>query len=240
MSKDPICGMEVNEETGLSLEYEGRKYYFCHPHCRDEFLKRKGESKTLPEDVSASKTNGEAQSEKATLDIAGMHCASCAMSVEGALKKVEGVSKAAVNFATEKAYVEYNPSALSVHDLERVVEDVGYSVIKQKAVRGDGDVPLKETAIDSEKTARKRDIDVLKIKLVVSAVFAIPLLYFAMGHHVHLPLPSLSDTAMAIIQLVLTIPIVAAGYQFYTVGIGTRGRKNRDSTKSWTILTSPK
>ena len=220
MAKDPICGMEVNEKTGLSLEYEGRKYYFCHPHCRDEFLKRKGESKALSEEAPPSNTGGESQSEKAMLDIAGMHCASCAMSVEGALKKVEGVSKAAVNFATEKAYVEYDPSALSVHDLERVVEDAGYSVVKQKTVRDAGDVTLRETAIDSEKAARKRNIDVLKIKLIVSAIFAIPLLYFAMGHHVGLPLPSLSDKAMAAIQLALTIPIVAAGYQFYTVGIG--------------------
>ena len=220
MAKDPICGMEVDEKTGLSLEYEGRKYYFCHPHCREEFLKRKGESKSLSEEVPPSSTDGEAQSEKATLDIAGMHCASCALNVENSLKKVEGVSRAAVNFATEKAYVEYDPSALSVHDLERVVEHAGYSVVKQKAVRDDGDVSLKETAIDSEKAARKRDIDVLKIKLAVSAVFAIPLLYFAMGHHVHLPLPSLSDDAMAAIQLALTLPIVAAGYQFYTVGIG--------------------
>ena len=220
MAKDPICGMEVDEKTGLSLEYEGRKYYFCHPHCREEFLKRKGESKSLPEEVPPSSTDGESQPEKATLDIAGMHCASCALNVENSLKKVEGVSRAAVNFATEKAYVEYDPSALSVHDLERVVEHAGYSVVKQKAVRDDGDVSLKETAIDSEKAARKRDIDVLKIKLAVSAVFAIPLLYFAMGHHVHLPLPSLSDDAMAAIQLALTLPIVAAGYQFYTVGIG--------------------
>jgi len=221
MARDPICGMEVDERTGLSLEYKGQKYYFCHPHCRDEFLKMKGESRTLSEEVPPSNTGGGLLSEKATLDISGMHCASCAMSVEGALKKVEGVSKAAVNFATEKAYVEYDPSALSVHDLERAVKDAGYSVIKQKAVRDAGVVSPKETAIGSEKAARKRNIDVLKIKLVVSAVFAIPLLYFAMGYHVGLPLPSLSDTAMAIIQLALTAPIVAAGYQFYTVGVRT-------------------
>jgi Cu+-exporting ATPase len=227
MAKDPICGMEVDEATGLSLEYKGQKYYFCHPHCRDEFLKRKGESKLHSDEIVPSSADGEAQAEKVTLDITGMHCASCALNVENSLKKVEGVSRAAVNFATEKAYVEYDPSALSVHDLERVVEDAGYSVVKQKAVRDAGNVSSKETAIDSEKAARKRDIDVLKIKLAVSAVFAIPLLYFAMGHHVGLPLPSLSDKAMAAIQLALTIPIIVAGYQFYTVGIGTVVKNRR-------------
>jgi Cu+-exporting ATPase len=209
MAKDPICGMEVNEATGLSLEYKGQKYYFCHPHCRDEFLKRKGESKTLSEEVAPSNTGGESQSEKATLDITGMHCASCAMNLEGSLKKVDGVSKAAVNFATEKAYVEYDPAKVTMSDLERTVTDAGYSVIN-----GDGGEPAKGVVADREKDARKRDIAVLNIKLIVSAVFAVPLLYFAMGHHAHLPMPSLSDTAMAIIQLVLTVSIVAAGYQF--------------------------
>ena len=221
MARDPMCGMEVDERTGLILEYGGRKYYFCHPHCRDEFLKMKGKAESSPTEAASEIVSESITQKKATLDIAGMHCASCALNLEGSLRKVDSVSKAAVNFATEKAYVEYDSSALSVHDLERVVEDAGYRVVKQKAVRDAGDVPLKETAIDSEKTVRKRDIDVLKIKFVVSAVFVIPLLYLAMGHHVGLPLPSLSDTVMAIIQLVLTIPIVAAGYQFYTVGIGT-------------------
>jgi Cu+-exporting ATPase len=209
--------MEVNEGTGLSLEYEGRKYYFCHPHCRDEFLKMKGESKTLSEEVPPSNAGGEAKLEKATLDIAGMRCVSCALNIEDSLKKVEGVSKAVVNFATEKAYVEYNPSTLSVRDIERTVENAGYSVVKKEAEA----LNLEGIPIDREKAARKRNIDVLKIKLAVSAVFAVPLLYFAMGHHVGLPIPSLSDRAMAVIQLVLTAPIVAAGYQFYTVGIRT-------------------
>ena len=218
MAKDPICGMEVNKKTGLSLEYEGRKYYFCHPHCRDEFLKMKGKAESSPAAASPEIVIESAPQEKATLDIVGIHCASCALNVENSLKKVEGVSKAAVNFATEKAYVEYDPSALSVHDMESAVENAGYSVIKQKAVRAAGDMPLKETVVDSEKATRKRDIDLLKIKLVVSAIFAIPLLYFAMGHHVGLP--SLSDKVMAAIQLALTAPIIATGYQFYTVGIG--------------------
>jgi len=216
MAIDPICGMEVDEASGLSIEYEGRKYYFCHPHCRDTFLEMKGEAKSPHAAAIPEIANDAAAQEKATLDIAGMHCASCALNLEGSLKKVDGVSKAAVNFATEKAYIEYDPSRVAVSDLERAVTSAGYSVVKKgEALEGGGGT------IDRERDARKRDIDILKIKLIVSAVFAVLLLYFSMGHHIHLPLPSLSDAAMAILQLVLTIPIVAVGYQFYTVGIGT-------------------
>jgi Cu+-exporting ATPase len=219
MAKDPICGMEVKEATSLSLEYEGRNYYFCHPHCRDEFLKMKGKAELSPTEAAPEIVSKSITQEKAILDIAGMHCASCALNIENSLKQAEGVSRAAVNFATEKAYVEYDPAKVAMSDLERVVADIGYSVVKA-ASRGSGGEPAKEAGADREKAARKRDIDVLKIKLAVSAVFAIPLLYFAMGHHVGLPLPSFSDKAMAIIQFALTVPIIAAGYQFYMVGIG--------------------
>ncbi|MCK4963530.1 MAG: heavy metal translocating P-type ATPase, partial [Dehalococcoidia bacterium] len=89
--------------------------------------------------------------------------------------------------------------------------------------------PVEETTVDREKEARQREINTLKIKLLVAAVFALPLLYFAMGHHVGLPLPSLSDGSMALIQLLLATPIVAAGYQFYTVGLRTVVKNRRAS-----------
>jgi len=69
--------------------------------------------------------------EKLTLKIRGMHCASCSMSIERALALVEGVGKATVNFATEKAYLEYDPSKTSVDDLTAVVRKTGYEVERE-------------------------------------------------------------------------------------------------------------
>ncbi len=108
--------------TGLlkdSLNWSVRK---THMERRFEFLKMKGEAKSLSEEVPSSRDDGQSQSEKATLDIAGMHCASCALNLEVSLQKVDGVSKAAVNFATEKAYVEYDPSKASPKALEEAVK----------------------------------------------------------------------------------------------------------------------
>lgn len=48
--------------------------------------------------------------DKATIGIMGMHCASCAMIIEGGLKKTEGVKSAAVNFATSRATIEFTPN----------------------------------------------------------------------------------------------------------------------------------
>ncbi|HTU24012.1 MAG TPA: heavy metal translocating P-type ATPase [Pirellulales bacterium] len=38
MATDPICGMQVNEETGLSIDRDGKRYYFCSDRCRQRFL----------------------------------------------------------------------------------------------------------------------------------------------------------------------------------------------------------
>jgi Cu+-exporting ATPase len=280
MAKDPICGMEVDEKTPLHVKYKGETYYFCSPGCRDRFLSQKGLLTPISDDTKPF--NGpealEHHLEKATIDIKGMHCASCAVTIEDSLKKVTGVSKAAVNFATEKAYVEYNPREATTQELEQAVEKAGYGIIKQeaetlhlkvvgmdnahclgtieaalkgvkgivsrqlflneraiivfdpmlttpevikKAIKNAGYTPLADTTVDREKEARQHEINTLKIKLLVAVAFALPLLYFAMGHHVGLPLPSITDGSMALIQLLLATHIVAAGYQFYTVGLRT-------------------
>ena len=39
MFKDPVCGMTVNEKTGLTIEHNGTAYYFCSRHCLDKFIK---------------------------------------------------------------------------------------------------------------------------------------------------------------------------------------------------------
>ncbi|MHB1415311.1 MAG: YHS domain-containing protein [Chloroflexota bacterium] len=43
MAKDPVCGMQVNEqqarEGGLTSEYEGKTFYFCNPGCKSDFEK---------------------------------------------------------------------------------------------------------------------------------------------------------------------------------------------------------
>jgi copper chaperone CopZ len=61
-----------------------------------------------------------------TIPVTGMTCASCVRRVERALSKKEGVASASVNFATEKATVEYDPKATSPDDLIGTVEGAGY------------------------------------------------------------------------------------------------------------------
>ncbi|MFQ6054417.1 MAG: heavy metal translocating P-type ATPase [Methanosarcinales archaeon] len=67
---------------------------------------------------------------KITLGIEGMHCASCAQNIENGLCKLDGVNKASVNFAIEKATVEYDPSKIELKNIEKAIVDVGYGVAK--------------------------------------------------------------------------------------------------------------
>jgi len=286
MAIDPICGMEVDDKTALSVEHEGQTYYFCSPGCREKFLSDRGLLAPSPNEITSSRRADDSgqQSAKATLKIKGMHCASCAGSIENSLKGLEGVSKAAVNFATEKAYVEYDPGKATPQALEQTIKGVGYDIIREeaallnltvigmdnahcvgtveaalkrvkgilnsqlflneraiisfdptltsreaikKAIRDAGYTPVEETTVDREREVRHSEIRILKIKVLLAAVFGLPLLYFAMGHHVGLPLPSLSDGSMALLQLLLTTPIIAVGYQFYTVGIRSVVKNHR-------------
>lgn len=64
--------------------------------------------------------------ERVTLKLSGMSCTNCANAVEKALDKTEGVTDVSVNFAVEKAYVDYDPTLVSREDLIATVKRAGY------------------------------------------------------------------------------------------------------------------
>jgi len=63
-----------------------------------------------------------------TLDVTGMTCGHCKMSVEGALEQLEGVSKVEVNLNTGEVEVTYDESKVSLDKMKEAVEDQGYDV----------------------------------------------------------------------------------------------------------------
>jgi Cu+-exporting ATPase len=101
--------------------------------------------------------------------------ANCAATVERTLnKKVNGVVEASVNFATERASVEYIPGVASVADMIRAVEDAGYGVVQ--AAEGT-EVPLE----DVEAKARQAEITDQTRKFWVGVAFALPLFLLSMA-----------------------------------------------------------
>lgn len=70
---------------------------------------------------------------KVVLQVGGMHCASCASNIEKALKSLEGVQSAAVNFNTSKAAVSYDPAKVTLELLRKIVADAGYRILFDQA-----------------------------------------------------------------------------------------------------------
>ena len=106
------------------------------------------------------------------LPITGMTCANCAANIERTLnKKVDGVLDAAVNFASERAAVEYLPDAVSVEDIVAAIEKAGYG-----AIAPDDTID----AEDAEHRARRAEISDQTRKFIVGLVFATPLFVLSM------------------------------------------------------------
>ena len=146
-----------------------------------------------------------------TYKIEGMTCSACANRVEKVTKKMTGVESAVVNFATEKLSVSYDADAISFGDIKAKVEKAGYKLIRE----------------DEQKVEEKRkkldEKGKLLWRLVLSLIFAVPLLTITMGHMIGMPLPKIIDPMInplnfAMIQLVLTIPVMIIGYKFYYIG----------------------
>ncbi|MBW9155553.1 heavy metal translocating P-type ATPase [Clostridium sp. FP2] len=159
-----------------------------------------------------------------TMKIEGMTCASCAKAVERATRKLDGVTEANVNYATEKLSINYEPSKVKVIDIKKAIEKAGYKAIEE------------ETTADADKEKKEKEIKLLWKKFIISAIFAVPLLYISMGHMIGFPLPDfinpmMNPVAFALIQLILTIPVVIAGNRYYTVGFKALIRRspNMDS-----------
>lgn len=152
-----------------------------------------------------------------TFNVTGMSCASCARTVENALNKNEDI-KANVNIATEKVNIEYDENKYNFEKIKKIVENSGYGLV--------------ETLSEEQKMQMYEDkIKSLKNKLILAAVFAIPLIYISMGHMmgIHLPdivNPKKNAAIYSIVQLLLTIPVVYAGRDFFIHGFKNLARKS--------------
>jgi len=140
-----------------------------------------------------------------TFVIKGMHCASCVYTTEKALQKIDGVIKATVNLATEKATVTFDPDKVNRHHLEIAVESVGY------------EADFGDMHKDHQEALKQQELKTLKIKTFISLLFGAIIIWGSF--------PLLTNTAPAIfrdiyVQFALASIIQFwAGWQFYLASI---------------------
>ncbi len=160
------------------------------------------------------------------IPVGGMTCSSCAMAIERAVSKLPGVKSVSVNFATEKMNVNYNPGMVRISEIKQAVVKAGYQPREIDTSQ----------QIDADKARKEKEIKTLWLKFKVSLVFSLPLLYLAMGAMLNWPIPEVLSPMdfpllYALVELFLVIPVVIAGYRFYTVGFTAIWRRspNMDS-----------
>lgn len=133
--KDPVCGMEVTREDEAGrLDHKGTIYHFCSTACIDKFKADPEKFLKMPEFFISQEMKEKklGKTETITLPVSGMSCASCVLTIEKAVNGLPGVANIVVNFAAEKAIVEFDKKVTSLEDIKKRVRAVGYEVSDEK------------------------------------------------------------------------------------------------------------
>jgi Cu+-exporting ATPase len=160
-----------------------------------------------PGGISEQDIGGPADVARIILPVRGMTCASCVRRLEGILKQADGVYRADVNLATEKATVEYDPSIASPAALKQAVRDAGFEV---EAVEQQADE-------DRERVARERALRRLTRDFVIGAVFTTIVLLGSLPH-MYPPWGEFAPDILTapLVLFLLTMPVqFGSGWRFY-------------------------
>jgi Cu2+-exporting ATPase len=149
---------------------------------------------------------------KVTVPVTGMTCAGCAGSVESLLKAQAGVKDAGVNFATQTAWVDYDPSQVTLPRLQQAAQAMGYDLI-----------------IDAENAAEKQEeLQVahyreLKTKTIRAGILSAPVVVIGM---LFMDMPYGNW-----IMMILTLPVLWLGRNFYVNAVkqARHGKANMDT-----------
>ncbi|WP_340820403.1 heavy metal translocating P-type ATPase [Methanolobus sp. WCC4] len=105
--------------------------------------------------------------DRIVLEVGGMTCAACSQNVEKVLKRLNGVSSANVNITTRKAQVEYNSSLVSVDEMRKAIEGIGYSA----SLPAD-----RHETEDRERKEREQEIRHQRNNLIISVALLVPIM----------------------------------------------------------------
>ena len=159
-------------------------------------------------------------------DISGMHCAACSSAVERVTRKLPGVTRSEVNLTTGIMNIEYDDSQTTREDICKKVEKAGFGCALHQEEPAPQTEEEKKNAADEAYRAQKRN-------LIGAAVFSAVLLYVSMGQMLPTPLPlpdlfsmTTHPVNFAVLQLVLTIPVLIFGKAYLTGGLSALIHKN--------------
>lgn len=175
---------------------------------------------------------------KEQFDITGMTCSACSARVEKSVAKLPGIQEVSVNLLKNSMVASYDEAALDTGQIIQAVEKAGYGAIpkagqsKPAAERTAASVPAGKPAVSTAQAEYAQ----MKRRLLLSAIFTIPLFYISMGHMMGWPLPGgllgmENAITFAFTQFLLLIPVVFVNAKYYRMGFKTlfHGSPNMDS-----------
>ncbi|WP_027400462.1 heavy metal translocating P-type ATPase [Anaerovorax odorimutans] len=155
---------------------------------------------------------------KQKYDITGMSCAACSANIEKSVEKLSGVKDINVNLLSNTMTVDYDEQKIDEKEIIKSVVNLGYGVNLEK------------------ENIKINELKNIKIRILISFIFLIPIFYIAMGHMAEWPMPAVlrgteNSLVYSFIQFLLLIPIIYVNRKYYIVGFSSlfKGKPNMDS-----------
>ena len=170
---------------------------------------------------------------KRTFDVTGMTCAACSARVEKAAANVPGIASVSVNLLKNSMEVDFDGDAATLAAVSAAVEKAGYGAYpRPEAGASSANVQQPVQTMNDPAAEAKR----VRMRLIVSFCFTIPLFYLSMGHMFGWPLPGVflgheNMLTFAFTQFLLLLPVIFVNFKFFRVGFKTlaHGAPNMDS-----------
>lgn len=170
---------------------------------------------------------------KRTFDVTGMTCAACSARVEKAAANVPGIASVSVNLLKNSMEVDFDGDAATLAAVSVAVEKAGYGAYpRPEAGASSANVQQPVQTMNDPAAEAKR----VRMRLIVSFFFTIPLFYLSMGHMFGWPLPGVflgheNMLTFAFTQFLLLLPVIFVNFKFFRVGFKTlaHGAPNMDS-----------
>lgn len=166
---------------------------------------------------------------KEQFHITGMTCSACSSRVEGCVVKLPGVKDVSVNLLKNSMVVSYDESEMNTVRIVEAVENTGYGAIPKEASQNKKQAKQEISTAQAEYKEMKR-------RLILSALFTIPLFYISMGHMMNWPMPGFllgmeNALVFAFTQFLLLLPVLIVNGRYFKVGFRNllKGSPNMDS-----------
>ena len=163
---------------------------------------------------------------KDQFDITGMTCSACSSRIEKSVAKLPGIQEVSVNLLKNSMVASYDESVLDAAGIVQAVEKAGYGAFLKTPAGIQEKGRTENRTAKPEISTAQAEYKQMKQRLLLSALFTIPLFYISMGHMMGWPLPGFllgMENAMtfAFTQFLLVIPVVFINFKYYRTGFKT-------------------